>query len=70
MLPIEKGVPLPEGLRRGAIKNTLLALSPGDSFVVPPKSVSNVYARAKRLGIKICVAHRSDKSGARVWRVA
>jgi hypothetical protein len=71
MLPIEKGVPRPERgrIRRNVIKNTLLALSAGDSFVVKPTSVSTVYARAKELGIKVEIYELDDKSGSRVWRM-
>lgn len=71
LLPIEKDVPMPERkhLRRNVIKNTLLALKPGESFVVRGKSVSTVYARAKDLGINVLIAEFPDKSAARVWRV-
>lgn len=72
MLPIEHGVPRPERgrIRRNVIKNTLLAMSPGNSFVVKPTSVSTVYARAKELGLKVEIVELDDKSGSRVWRLA
>jgi hypothetical protein len=68
MLPIEKGVPQPAGLSRGLVVNTLRAMDPGDSFVISRKCLSNVYARAKRLGIKVRAAPLAD-GRARVWRI-
>ncbi len=71
MLPIEKGVPMPQGqMARNVVKNTLLAMAVGDSFVVKATSVATVYARAKELGIRIRVAELADRSGSRVWRLA
>ena len=63
-------MPLPWQSARNLIKNTLLAMAVGDSFVVKPTSVATTYARAADLGIKIRVARLPDKSGSRVWRLA
>lgn len=70
MLPIDSGIPLPEDmmLPRGVIRNTLLALEPGQSFVVAERSVSTVYARAKDLRVKVRVKVMPDGKTARVWR--
>lgn len=71
MLPIEKGVPMPGGqMGRNIVKNTLLAMSAGDSFVVKKTSVATVYARAKELKLKIRVVKSADGREARVWRLA
>jgi len=71
MLPIDKGVPMPRGqMTRNLVKNTLLAMGAGDSFVVKETSVATVYARAKDLGIKVRVVKSADGTEARVWRLA
>ncbi len=68
-LPIDKDVPMPESGVRNLIRNTLLAMAAGDSFVVKATSVATAYARAKDLGIKIRVRKAPDKREARVWRL-
>lgn len=69
MLPIERGIPIPEGadVQRGAIANTLKAMSAGDSFVVERKSVAAVYDNAKRLRMKVRAVRMGAKT--RFWRV-
>lgn len=70
-LPIDKGVPMPDGmLMRNLVRNTLLAMSAGDSFVVKKTSIATVYARAKDLGIKVRVLKSTDGREGRVWRLA
>ena len=70
-LPIDKGVPMPDGLlMRNLVRNTLLAMTAGDSFVVKKTSIATVYARAKDLGIKVRVLKSTDGREGRVWRLA
>jgi len=72
MLPIEKGVPLPQGadIPRGVMRNTLLAMQAGDSIVVRRQQIANVYARAKALGVKVRVLPLKERVGSyRVWRL-
>ena len=68
-LPIERGVPLPEAQARNLIRNTLRAMTPGDSIVVRSGSASVVYKHASDLGIKIR-GHRLPDRSVRVWRIA
>lgn len=71
MLPIDRGVPMPRGqMGRNIVRNTLLAMTAGDSFVVKKTSVATVYARAKELKIKVRVIKSADGREARVWRLA
>lgn len=74
LLPIEQGVPQPPECRRGIIRDTLLALKPGDSFLVGGTSLSNVYKAAQKLHFKIRIKRlaggvRTKDSRYRVWRV-
>ncbi len=71
MLPIEKGIPFPEGMSigRGTIANTLKAMTAGDSIVVERKSVAACYDNAKRLGIKIRALRMPGGAKTRIWRV-
>lgn len=73
LLPIEKNVPPPSRMARGILKNTLIAMVPGDSILVARSSVANVYARAKCLDIKVQVEPISEgehRGKYRVWKMA
>jgi len=73
LLPIEKNVPPPSRMARGVLRNTLIAMVPGDSIVVLPSSVANVYARAKCLNVKVQVEPIKEgehKGKYRVWKMA
>ena len=74
LLPIEHDVPPPPECRRGIVRDTLLALKPGDSFLVGGTSLSNVYKAAKKLRFTIRIKRlsggvRTKDSRYRVWRV-
>lgn len=69
MLPIEDGQPLPERIPYGTIRNTLLAMGPGQSVTIKHNSRQAFYAWAKLLGISVRINRFPKKSGARVWRM-
>lgn len=69
---IEKNVPIPDFVPRGARTAILSRMEVGDSFLVPNEDSRKVTpqfsAQAKRLGIQIIC--RNVEGGSRVWRVA
>ena len=69
---IEKGVPLPSrggGMGWGWLTPLLTSMKPGDSFIYPGKSISNVYLYARTLKIQV-TTHREKDGSVRVWRVS
>lgn len=75
LLPIEQGVPQPPECRRGKVLLTLLAMRPGDSFLIGGTSLSNVYKTAQKLRITIRIKRlaggmRTKDSSYRVWRAS
>lgn len=69
MLPIETEAPAPYRVARDTYKNTLLAMSAGQSFRIKHNSRQAVYAMAKALGISVRIVRYPKRSGARVWRL-
>lgn len=72
--PVEKGIPLPlvkfhpnTRESRSRWVDYLLALEPGDSFVIQKGETQTVMIQAKRLGMFI--TWRAAENGVRVWLV-
>jgi hypothetical protein len=70
---IEKGIPLPEGLRPKCLGLAQLVkqLEVGDSFLVPNAKITSLKTYCSKLGAQnaIRLAARAVEGGVRVWRV-
>lgn len=69
-LKIEKGIPIPDGggTTRSGIMQQLQSMKPGDSFMWPGKSRSNVHLYAKMANVKI-ITRATGGGKYRVWRL-
>ncbi len=71
MIEILKGVPMPPTRANGSnseLWRALLAVSIGDSFVLPKKLQSRVTLMARAAGIRVATRTLSDTK-IRVWRI-
>jgi hypothetical protein len=73
LLPIERGVAMPAKLGRYVVRDTLIAMRPGDSIKRSGAQLSNLYQWAQRLRIRLRVKRLSGTDRAkdavyRVWR--
>lgn len=75
LMPIERDVPPPPELRRGIVRDTLVAMRPGESFLIGGTGLSNIYKWAGKLRITIRIKRlaggvRTKDSRYRVWRAS
>ena len=66
---IEKGVPIPDPLRRDGVANTFRSMDVGDSFVLdrPQTSIGSYMTKNKPKQYR---TKKIDNNSCRVWRVA
>jgi len=76
--PVERGFPIPPlkyhpgsypNAKRSRWYDYLLALEPGDSFVVNKPETQSIMLTAKRAGVKITWSVQPGGQQVRVWRV-
>lgn len=69
-LVIKKNIPIPDARGGKGAKDAtiaqLRAMKPGDSFIWPGKSISNIHVYGKLAGVKI-VTWEVEKGKRRVW---
>lgn len=72
-LQIDRDVPMPRSNPRNVVRNTLVAMRPGDSFKAEGSSLSNIYKWGTLLRIRLRAKRLSGEarmpgSSYRVWR--
>ncbi len=68
-IKIDKGIPIPTAMYgRNGISQSIKALKPGDSFVLPAGRRTNTSMYGQRFGFKLITRKISDTE-VRVWRV-